>query len=120
MKRRKGRLILGTTAVAAALALGGCAGGAKPSAETGSSTSVTASEAQTADTASEAQTADTASEAQTADTALEAQTADTAAEAQTGEKPHDEANEGETDKDFEVFDPLDNYNVVVYGPPKED
>ena len=27
MKRKKGRIILGTTAVAAALTLGGCAGG---------------------------------------------------------------------------------------------
>ena len=44
MKRRKGRIILGTTAVAAALTFGGCTGGNNPSAEAGSSAAVTVQE----------------------------------------------------------------------------
>ena len=110
MKRRKGRIILGTTAVAAALTLGGCAGGGNTAPQTGSTAAVTS------DTAAEAKTEDAP---QTADTAQEAMTAETASDTQTAEKHESEENEGETIRDFEVFDPADNYNNIVYGPPKD-
>lgn len=113
MKRRKGRIILGTTAVAAALTLGGCAGGGNPSAETGRTAAVAA------ETSADAQTVETTAEAQTAETASGAQAAETTAEAQTAETAQSEENEGQTIKDFEVFDPDLNYNDIVYGPPKD-
>lgn len=103
MKKRKGRIILGTTAVAAALTLGGCAGG-NTAPQAGSTAAVTS---------------DTASEAKTEDVPEEAQTAETASDTQTADKPKNEENEGETIRDFEVFDPADNYNNIVYGPPKD-
>ena len=113
MKRRKGRIILGTTAVAAALTLGGCAGGGNTAPQTGSTAAVTS------DTAAEAKTEDAPDAAQTADTAQGAKTAETASDTQTAEKHESEENEGETIRDFEVFDPADNYNNIVYGPPKD-
>ena len=113
MKRRKGRIILGTTAVAAALTLGGCSGGGNTAPQSGSTAAVTS------DTAVEAETAEAPQAAQTADTEQEAAAAETASEAQTEGNTQVEENEGETIKDFEVFDPADNYNNIVYGPPKD-
>ena len=104
MKKCKGRIILGTTAVAAALTFGGCAGGRSPAEESGSTAAVTAEEA---------------SEAKSADTAEEAQKADSAEEAQTAENARKEERREKKERDFEVFDPITNYNNVVYGPPEE-
>ena len=113
MKRKKGRIILGTTAVAAALTLGGCSGGGNTAPQTGNTAEVTA------DTAVEAETVEAPQAAQTAETEQEAAAAETASEALTEGEPQNEENAGETIRDFEVFDPEDNYNVVVYGPPKD-
>ena len=126
MKRRKSRIILGTTAVAAALTFGGCSGSQNTS-PAESNTAVTAQEntAETADTAkTAAETADTAKtageEADTDVTAAAADTSETAAEdetaveAATGEYAPPETYE------IEVFDVNENYNSVVYGPPAED
>ena len=120
MKRRKGRIILGTTAVAAALTLGGCAGSTNPSAEAGSSTAVTAQQG-TENTADPAQssTENTADPAQastenTADPAQAQQGATTESSAEASS-----AGAGNTIGDFEVFDPIDNINEVVYGPPQD-
>ena len=109
MKKRKGRIILGTTAVAAALTLGGCAGSTNPSAEAGSSTAFTAQES-TENTADLAQsgTEKTADPAQ----AQQGATTESSAEASS-------AGAGNTIGDFEVFDPIDNINEVVYGPPQD-
>ena len=89
MKRRKSRIILGTTAVAAALTFGGCSGSQNTS-PAESNTAVTAQEntAETADTAkTAAETADTAKtageEADTDVTAAAADTSETAAEDET-------------------------------------
>jgi protein-disulfide isomerase len=115
MKRRKGRIILGTTAVAAALTLGGCAGSGNPSAEAGSSTAVTAQQSteNTADPAQAQQNATTEnSSAEASSQAQQGVTAENSAEASS-------AGAGNTIGDFEVFDPIDNINEVVYGPPQD-
>ena len=131
MKRKKGRIILGTTAVAAALTLGGCSGGGNTAPQAGNTAEVTADtavEAETAEAPQAAHTEEAAQEAKTegapqaahtAETEQEAAAAETASEALTEGEPQNEENAGETIRDFEVFDPEDNYNVVVYGPPKD-
>ena len=134
MKRRKGRIILGTTAVAVALTFGGCTGGNNPSAEAGSSAAVTVQEStqeqpepEEAEKAGDSENAgqEQAGASENADqdqtgTSENADQDQADSVSQTSEASQSEEDEEETDKDFEVFDPLDNYNVVVYGPPKED
>ena len=89
MKRVKGRILLGTTAVAAALTISGCSGNQNTS--TGAQTS-------------------------TATTARES-TEESAAAERTGEESA--ANMASTVLDFDTFDVNDNFNNVVYGPPSE-
>ena len=115
MKRRKGRIILGTTAVAAALTFGGCAGSAKPSAEAGSSTSVTAQQS-TENNADPAQVQEGATAEKSSAEASSQVQEDATTESSAGASS---AGTGNSGRDFEVFDPIDNINEVVYGPPQD-
>ena len=89
MKRVKGRIILGTAAVAAALTISGCSGNQNASQGTQSCTAVTAQ-----GSTQEASGTEKTEEESGADMAT-------------------------TVLDYEKFDVNDNYNNVVYGPPPE-